>query len=581
MKKHILKRLTFYSGRKRILIYVAMLLSAISGVLLLLPMIYIHRIVKNMILVGNMDFELIKQNAIYAALFPIMGFLLYIFAGIVSHIFAFEVEDNIIKSSVEKLMKKPLGYFDNKESGKLRNIIVGGAAETHSILAHQLPDLASTMISPIVVLILLFMFDWRLGIASIVPILTGCLFMATMMTAKGKKDRDEYYENINNLSAETVEYVRGIPVIKAFGQSIESFRHLYNSIMNMKESVLRMTMGYRNKMAMFEAVSGSTAFFLVPVAMYLISKGTDTHDIVADLVIYLLIGPIFGVLIMRSAVIRNYLYFAEQALDKIEEALEYSEMEYGRNDSSKGGIEFKNVSFSYGEEKILDRISFQVKEGETVALVGKSGGGKSTIAKLAARFYDANEGTVFIGGMDIKDYDKESLMNKMAFVFQNPKLFKKSLKDNILIGKENATDQEIDVALESAGAKEIVDRLESGLDTVYGSKGTYFSGGEMQRLVIARAFLKDAKYVILDEATAFADPENEHIIQESFKKLSKNKTTLMIAHRLSTVVDADKILVIEGGKIVEEGKHEALLELDGAYKKLWDEYQRSINWKID
>lgn len=580
MKKHILKRLTFYSGRKRILIYVAMLLSAISGVLLLLPMIYIHRIVKNMILVGNMDFELIKQNAIYAALFPIMGFLLYIFAGIVSHIFAFEVEDNIIKSSVEKLMKKPLGYFDNKESGKLRNIIVGGAAETHSILAHQLPDLASTMISPIVVLILLFMFDWRLGIASIVPILTGCLFMATMMTAKGKKDRDEYYENINNLSAETVEYVRGIPVIKAFGQSIESFRHLYNSIMNMKESVLRMTMGYRNKMAMFEAVSGSTAFFLVPVAMYLISKGTDTHDIVADLVIYLLIGPIFGVLIMRSAVIRNYLYFAEQALDKIEEALEYSEMEYGRNDSSKGGIEFKNVSFSYGEEKILDRISFQVKEGETVALVGKSGGGKSTIAKLAARFYDANEGTVFIGGMDIKDYDKESLMNKMAFVFQNPKLFKKSLKDNILIGKENATDQEIDLALESAGAKEIVDRLESGLDTVYGSKGTYFSGGEMQRLVIARAFLKDAKYVILDEATAFADPENEHIIQESFKKLSKNKTTLMIAHRLSTVVDADKILVIEGGKIVEEGKHEALLELDGAYKKLWDEYQRSINWKI-
>lgn len=580
MKKHILKRLTFYSGRKRILIYVAMLLSAISGVLLLLPMIYIHRIVKNMILVGNMDFELIKQNAIYAALFPIMGFLLYIFAGIVSHIFAFEVEDNIIKSSVEKLMKKPLGYFDNKESGKLRNIIVGGAAETHSILAHQLPDLASTMISPIVVLILLFMFDWRLGIASIVPILTGCLFMATMMTAKGKKDRDEYYENINNLSAETVEYVRGIPVIKAFGQSIESFRHLYNSIMNMKESVLRMTMGYRNKMAMFEAVSGSTAFFLVPVAMYLISKGTDTHDIVADLVIYLLIGPIFGVLIMRSAVIRNYLYFAEQALDKIEEALEYSEMEYGRNDSSKGGIEFKNVSFSYGEEKILDRISFQVKEGETVALVGKSGGGKSTIAKLAARFYDANEGTVFIGGMDIKDYDKESLMNKMAFVFQNPKLFKKSLKDNILIGKENATDQEIDLALESAGAKEIVDRLESGFDTVYGSKGTYFSGGEMQRLVIARAFLKDAKYVILDEATAFADPENEHIIQESFKKLSKNKTTLMIAHRLSTVVDADKILVIEGGKIVEEGKHEALLELDGAYKKLWDEYQRSINWKI-
>lgn len=580
-KTPVLKRLIPYAGKKSYLLYLAMLLSAISGVMVLMPMVFIHKIVSTIIVSGGMDAFMIKQNAIYAALFPSIGLCLYVLAGIISHLFAFEVEENIIKQSVKELMNKPLGYFANNESGKLRGIIVDGASQTHSILAHQLPDLASTMISPVVLLVFFFLFDWRLGLASIIPMLIGIGFMATMMSSGSKKDRDEYYGNLNNLSAETVEYVRGIPVVKTFAQSVESFEHLYSSIINMKKSVMRMTMGYKNKMSMFEAISGSTAFFLVPVALFIIMNGGNLREVMGNAVIYLLIGPAFGVLIMRSATISQYLYFAELALDKIDDALDYPKISYGEQTVSEAAdIEFKNVSFSYREEKVLDNISFRVNKGETVALVGVSGGGKTTIARLAARFYDVDKGEILFGGINIREYEKTSLMNSIAFVFQNAKLFKMSIRENLLIGKGNATDTEIENALLNSGAKEIVENLENGLETIYGTKGTYFSGGEAQRFAIARAFLKDAKFIILDEATAFADPENEHIIQASFKKLSKNKTTLMIAHRLSTVVGADRILVIEGGKIVDEGKHEELLTKGGAYKTLWEEYQRAVNWKI-
>lgn len=579
-KESILKRLIPYGGKKKMFLYLAMICSAVSGVLLLLPMVHIESIVKVLILKGSSDYGFIKTQALYAAMFSLGGLLLYILAVILSHIFAFEVEGNIIRINVERLMNKPLGYFTSIESGRIRNLIIGGAGETHSILAHQLPDIASTLVTPVAVLVLLFIYDYRLGITSLIPIVLAMIFMATMMTEQGKRQRDEYYDSLNNLSAETVEYVRGIPVVKTFGQSFESFERLNKSIMSMKESVLRMCFSWRNKMSLFEAVAGSTAFFLVPVGLFLIIRGEDPHEIVANLVLYLLIGPILGIVIMRSATIQNYLYFAEQALDKIDDALNCKEMDYGTNKAEEGTIEFKNVSFSYDDAPVLKDISFKIEKGQTVALVGKSGGGKSTIAKLAARFYDVNSGKILINGEDIKSYDKNSLMENTAFVFQNSKLFKKSIRENLLMGKENASDKELYAALEKAGATEIIERLEDGLDTVYGSKGTYFSGGEMQRLIIARIFLKDACFIILDEATAFADPENEYIIQNSFKKLSENKTTLLIAHRLSTVVDADKILLIEDGSILEEGSHEELLKKEGAYKKLWDEYQRSVNWKL-
>ena len=579
-KKSILKRLMPYSGKKGILLYIAMFMSAVSGVMVLMPMVYIHRIVNNLILNGMVDFDYVKENSIYAAVFAGLGLFVYLIGLILSHIFAFEVEDNIIKTSVKKLMNKPLGYFDNKESGQIRNVIVSGASETHSFLAHQLPDMAMTVISPIVLLVFFFMFNWKLGLASMVPMIIGMILMSAMMTTEAKKMKDEYYARLSDLSSQTVEYVRGIPVVKTFAQSVESFDKLYSLILKIKDLVLGLTMSYMNKMSWFETVSTSTAFFLVPVALLLIKFNGNLSDVVADSVIYFLIGPTFAIFIMRTATITQFSYFAELALDKIENILEYDDFIYGDKTSSDVGIEFKNVSFSYGGEDVLDNISFQVNKGERVALVGMSGSGKTTIARLAARFYDIKSGEILIGGINIKDFEKEDLMKKIAFVFQNSKLFKMSLRDNLLIGKSDATDEEINNALVNSGCKEIISGLENGLDTVYGTRGTYFSGGEAQRLSIARAFLKDADIIILDEATAFADPENEHLIQESFKKLSKNKTTLMIAHRLSTVVDADKILVIDKGRIVEEGKHSDLINMNGHYKKLWDEYQKSVNWKI-
>ena len=569
-----------YAGKKRFLLYIAMLMSALSGIMVLMPMVYIHRIVNNLIVNGIADFDYVKENSIYAAIFAGLGLFIYLIGLILSHIFAFEVEDNIIKTSVKKLINKPLGYFDNKESGRIRNVIVSGASETHSFLAHQLPDMAMTVISPIILLVFFFMFDWKLGLASMIPMIIGMILMSAMMTSETKKMKDEYYAELSDLSSQTVEYVRGIPVVKTFAQSVDSFDKLYSLIIKIKDDVLKLTMSYTNKMSWFETVSTSTAFFLVPVALLLIKFNGNLSNVVANSVIYFLIGPTFAVFIMRTATITQFSYFAELALDKIENILDFDDFVYGDKKSSDVGIEFKNVSFSYGGENVLDNISFKVSKGERVALVGSSGSGKTTIARLAARFYDIKSGEILIGGINIKDFEKEALMKKIAFVFQNSKLFKMSLRENLLIGKPDAKDEEIDGALKNSGSKEIIEKLENGLDTVYGTKGTYFSGGEAQRLSIARAFLKDADIIILDEATAFADPENEHLIQESFKKLSKNKTTLMIAHRLSTVIDADKILVIDEGKIVEEGRHTDLIDMDGHYKRLWEEYQKSVNWKI-
>ena len=569
-----------YAGKKSVLLYIAMVMSAVSGIMVLMPMIFIHRIVNTLILNETVDFSYVRENSIYAAAFAGSGLCIYLIGLVLSHIFAFEVEDTIIKTSVKKLIHKPLGYFDDKESGRIRNVIVSGASETHSFLAHQLPDMAMTIISPIVLLVFFFMFNWKLGLASMMPMIIGMILMSAMMTSETKKMKDEYYAELSDLSSQTVEYVRGIPVVKTFAQSVESFNKLYSLIIKIKDGVLKLTMSYTNKMSWFETVSTSTAFFLVPVALLLIKFNGNLSNVVADSVIYFLIGPTFAVFIMRSATITQFSYFAELALNKIENILEFDDFMYGDKTSSDVGIEFKNVSFSYGGENVLDTISFKVNKGERVALVGSSGSGKTTVARLAARFYDITSGEIFIGGINIKDFAKEALMKKIAFVFQNSKLFKMSLRENLLIGKPNATDEEIESALINSGSKEIIERLENGLDTVYGTKGTYLSGGEAQRLSIARAFLKDADIIILDEATAFADPENEHLIQESFKKLSKNKTTLMIAHRLSTVIDADKILVIDKGKIIEEGNHADLINMNGHYKKLWEEYQKSVNWKI-
>lgn len=618
----MLKRLLPYGGRKAYLLHLAMLLSALSGVAVLMPMVFIHRIISGIVLSGAVDSAAVTADAVYAAAFAIAGFVLYTVALIASHVFAFEVEHNIVKICMDKLMQKPLGFFANRESGKLRKIIIGGAADTHSFLAHQLPDFASTMISPIVLLIFFFWFDWRLGLSSLVSIFIGMYFMSTMMSKKSQEYRQQYFTAMADMAAESVEYVRGIPVVKTFAQSVESFDRFHRLINRSFETVMKMTLGWKNKMSLFEAISGSTAFFLVPIGILLISTGANIREVIGNSVIYLLIGPAFNVFVMRSAYITQYMFIAGQSLDRIDEALAYEDLVGGDVVQADNTLEFSHVSFVYDEtaplraaqnepgvagtktdataggnqvgsggkerggagemepQKVLRDISFKVDPGKTVAIVGASGGGKTTIARLAARFYDATEGEVRIGGIDIRSFEKNALMNNIAFVFQNTALFKMSLRENLLLANPNASEAEIEDALVKSGSKEIIDRLEQGLDTVYGTKGTYFSGGEIQRLSIARAFLKNAGILILDEATAFADPENEQIIQQSFRELAKDRTTLMIAHRLSTIVGADTILVVEGGEIVERGSHEELLQLGGVYRRLWEEYQRAAKWRI-
>ena len=427
-KTSILKRLMPYAGQKGYMLYLAMMLSGISGIMVLMPMLYIHKIIKSIILNKVVDVVMIKQYAVSAALFAAIGLLLYTFALIVSHIFAFEVEDNIIKINVEKMMKKPLGYFLNRESGKIRNVIVDGASQTHSFLAHQLPDMAMSVISPLILLGLFLYFDWRLGVASLIPLIISMGLMATMMTEEMKKEREKYFEDLANLSAETVEYVRGIPVVKTFAQSVESFQRLHSLIIRLKETVMKLTVMYRNKMSLYEAITASTAFFLVPVAILLIGRGEEIRTVLGNSIIYLLLGPTFGMFIMRSTTITQFSFFATTALDNIDNILDYEELSYGEKQDFSEGLEFKNVSFSYGDEKILDQVSFRVNQGESVALVGPSGGGKSTIARLAARFYDADSGEVLLGKTNIQEYEKTALMKKIAFVFQGSKLFKISLR---------------------------------------------------------------------------------------------------------------------------------------------------------
>lgn len=579
-KNSVLKRLMAYGGRKSILLHLAMLCSAVSGVLILMPLVYIHKIVSVIILTGIADRDVIISHAITAAIFAVSGLVLYLTALIMSHFFAFEVEHNIVKQSMEKVMHKPLGFFVNRESGKIRKTIIGGASDTHTFLAHQLPDLASTFISPFVLFVFFFVFDWKLGLVSLIPIMIGIYFMSTMMTKETKERRDEYFKSMADLSSEAVEYVRGIPVVKTFAQSVESFERFHSLIKRTHDQVMVMTLGWKNKMSIYEAVATSTAFFIVPASILMITTGGDLRLVMSNSIIYMLVGPAFSLYLMRSLQLQQYMFMAGMTLDKIDEALDYPDLEYGTVQEADDTIAFKNVSFSYGEEKVLDDISFRIAKGKTAALVGASGGGKTTIARLAAGFYNATEGEILIGGVDIREFSKDALMNKVAFVFQNSGLFKVSLRENLLLSNPGATEEEIRQALEDSGSTEIIEKLEKGLDTVFGTKGTYFSGGEIQRLCIARAFLKKSGILILDEATAFADPENEHLIQASFKKLSENRTTLMIAHRLSTITDVDEILVVDEGKIVESGSHDELLSKNGYYTKLWEEYQKSVKWKI-
>lgn len=490
----------------------------------------------------------------------------------------------IAKSWNEKDYGHASRFFDVNASGKLRKIINDGAGTTHTFLAHQLPDLAGTVLSPIILLILIFTMNWRMGLASLVPIILGFITMSFMTSTKGKAFQSAYMDSLEEMSSESVEYVRGIPVVKTFGQSIYSFKRFYNSIIKYKEMVHAYTLLWRSPMSFYTIIMQSAAFFLIPMGIFLIGNGHSMALVLTDYIFYLLISPTFTMLLMKSMYFKQNSRIAKQAIDRLDKLFDYTEMTYPVHPKpiKNHSIEFRNVAFSYpgAEKRAVDGISFKLDEGETIALVGASGGGKTTIARLAARFYDADQGEVLVGDVPVKAISKEDLMNEISFVFQNTKLLSGSLKDNILFGKDNISMDTINKGIDLSQSREIIDAHEKGIETIIGSKGTYLSGGEQQRIALARAIVKDAPIVLLDEATAFADPENEHLIQKALRELSRGKTTLMIAHRLTSVQNVDRILVVEDGRIVEQGTHNELIEKEGLYYTMWHEYQQSIAWKI-
>lgn len=581
----LFSRFKEYMGDRQPLIYLAFLLSGLSAILGLLPFVFIWQIMRG-VLGGTAGFSTGQAivNGWLALGSMALSLLLYFGALMSSHVAAFRVEVGMQKYGLARVMRMPLGYFDRMESGRIRKTISDGARSTHSFLAHQLPDLAGAVVSPILLLVALFVFDWRFGLVSLIPVILGFLIFAGMMGGTSARFQQEYFDHLDKMSAESVEYVRGIPVVKTFGQTVRAFTRFYDSIIRYRDAVYAYTISYRRHMVLFTTVSRTTVFFLIPLAILLINNGGSLPLVLADFLLYIMIAPLFSSYIMRVAYFNQNMGAARQAIDRFDQMLDHPVMKEGTLEEAPeaSDLVFNDVSFRYpgATRDAVSQVSFKIEEGKTYALVGASGSGKTTTARLAARFWDVTGGEVRIGGVDIRDYKRATLMGKIAFVFQNSRLLKTTIRENICFGMKGHSDEAILEAVHLAGADDIIARLPRGLDTVYGQKGTWLSGGEQQRIALARAFLKNAPVVLLDEATAFADPENELMIRRSLKRLSEGRTCLMIAHRLSTVRDVDCILVMEDGQIVERGTHQELMGMKGVYEGLYREYERSISWTI-
>ena len=572
-------------GKRKVLLPAAMLLSALSALAGLLPYILIWLIVRELLEYGEITSSgNVVTYAWWAAGMAVASIVLYFAALMSSHLAAFRVESNLRKEAMRQIVRMPLGFFDINTSGRIRKIIDDNAGVTHSFLAHQLPDLAATFLVPLVAVILIFMFDWILGLACIVPVIIAMLVMGFMMNAEGRQFMKSYMTSLEEMNTEAVEYVRGIPVVKVFQQTIYSFKNFHRCIMNYNKMVFGYTRMWEKPMSLYTVIINGFVFFLAPLAILLIGYSGNYASVLLNFFLFVLITPVFSQSIMKSMYLNQALGQASEAIGRLENLVAYEHLTVVAHPQpvKEFSIQFEKVSFSYpgANQKAVDDISFTITQGRTVALVGASGGGKTTIARLVPRFWEATEGKVLIGGINVREIAPEELMKHISFVFQNTKLFKTSLLENIKYGNPNATMEEVERAVDMAQCREIINKLPLGLNTKIGTEGTYLSGGEQQRIVLARAILKNAPIIVLDEATAFADPENEHLIQQALKELTKGKTVLMIAHRLSSITDADNILVIDKGKIAEQGTHAKLLEKQGIYYNMWNEYQQSVRWTI-
>ena len=586
-----ISRMFQYAGNRHWLTALGMILAGISTVLSMIPFVCIWFVVRDLLqALAQGDIHLAAYSSTYAwwaAGFAVLSILLYFVALCCSHLAAFRTATNMKKTAMHHIVTLPLGYFSQNASGRLRKVIDDNAGLTENFLAHQLPDLTGAVVMPVAVLVLIFVFDWRLGICCLVPLAISVFFLKQMMGGDNANFMEGYMRALETMNKEAVEYIRGIPVVKLFQQTVYSFRNFHAAIEEYEKYASGYALKCRIPLTGFNVALNGTFVLLIPVACMILAgvSGQATYqDVLLDFLFYSLFTPICTTMMNRVMFASEQLMAAKSAVTRIEKVLKEQPLpETSHPQKPKdASVVFENVSFHYegSEENALEHISFEAPAGKTVALVGASGSGKSTAAKLIPRFYDVTEGRVLVGGADVRQMDKQTLMQQIAFVFQNTKLFKDTLLENIRAARPEATRKEVLQAAEAAQCKEIIDRLPEGLNTVVGNGGTYLSGGENQRVALARAVLKDAPIVVLDEATAFADAENEHQIQLAFEKLTAGKTVLMIAHRLSTIQNADLILVFDQGNIIERGNHAALLAKNGRYASMWKEYQSSIQWKV-
>ena len=583
-KKSDLSRLMDYAGSYRYFTYASWVLAAASALLALVPFLYIWRIIRDVLEVAPNYGEAVNipHYGWMAVLFAIVSYLVYICALLCSHMSAFRVATNLRLEAVEHLAKLPLGFTETFGSGKLRKIIQEstGAAETY--LAHQLPDKYSAIATPGGLLVLLFVFDWRLGLLSLVPVFLGFGIMTTMTGKRMEEKMRQYGNALAAMSNEAVEYVRGIPVVKTFGQSVFSFKKFKATIDEYEKWVVAYTKELRMPMLFYTAAVNGVFAFLIAGGL-LMTKNGVTPEFLLNLLFYIIITPVISLTLTKIMYMSENQLIVADALNRIDSVLTAAPVSL--SDTPKhpkdGSVELKDVVFSYDDTNdVIHGVSLRIPSGSTVALVGPSGGGKSTLASLMCRFFDVKRGSILVGGTDVRDIPKEELMNTVSFVFQNSRLLKGTLLDNVKLGKPDATEEEVLAALKAAQCMDIVEKFPDGLHTVIGTKGVYLSGGEQQRIAIARAFLKNAPILILDEATAFADPDNEAKVQAAFAELAKGRTVIMIAHRLSTVANADCIYVVEDGRIAESGTRDALCAKNGIFVKMWQDYGSSVQWKV-
>ncbi len=589
-KKSPLSRLMEYTGNYRGLLYSGLFLSAISMVLGMAPYICIWLVIRDLVSVAPNWTQAteIAQYGWMAFAFAVGGILIYFFALMCTHLAAFRTASNIRKRGMAHLMKTPLGFFDNNASGLLRNRLDGAASETETLLAHNLADIVGTVAMFIAMLVLMFVFDWRMGAACLLAAVISVLSMFTMMGGKNAKLMQEYQAAQDTMSKAGTEYVRGIPVVKVFQQTVYSFKAFKQAIEDYSEKAEKYTDGVCRMPQSVNLTFTEGAFvFLIPVALFLAPSALNSGNFagfVTNFAFYAVFSAIISTALAKIMFAASGSMLAQTALKRIDTVMNAPVLEITENPKTPNGnkVEFNDVSFTYegADLPALSHVSFVAKSGQTVALVGPSGGGKTTAASLIPRFWDVSEGAVKVGGIDVREVDPHVLMDHIAFVFQNNRLFKTSIIENVRAARPGASREEVQKALEAAQCMDIIDKLPNGMDTVIGSEGTYLSGGEQQRIALARAILKDAPIVVLDEATAFADPENEVLIQKAFATLTRGKTVIMIAHRLSTVTGADKIIVLDGGQVAEEGTHEELIEKSGLYARMWNEYNQAAKWKI-